>query len=351
MDLMISILSVLLFDYSTLLKEEFLVSLFVTIIVGYIITQLLTRFNRLLGNCRKGLSCEEMSFQAYTSKMEGKISSIIEYDGQIIEGKVLSSLIRIKNNGRNDLVDNDIKHNLTIETTKEYQFLDVLANPSNNDMVVNSIIKDGRIIVTWDLLKTKEWIDLKVITKLLSNEDNQENQDKSFFDSLKYTINAKNVRGVNRKASVKQKHTNGTNLFLTIILLFFALFFYRITDKKDDVPCVYGIEFSKNQTDSIHKNTIDNHFSRIVSDCYISYDMADTSWVIQNDAIMLKYKTLNVLDSIEIKSMTVKESDIMKASNNNNMNNWMHFASIMMLISLAMMLFVVILLLFRNRYL
>ena len=186
---------------------------------------------------------------------------------------------------------------------------------------------------------------------MLSNEDGQENQNKSFFDSLKYNINAKNVRGVNRKASVKQKHTNGTNLFLTIILLFFALFLYRITDKKDEVPCVYGIEFCKNQVDTISNISIDNLFSRVVSDCYISYDIADTSWIIHNDTIMLKYKALNVLDNIEINSITVKESDILKVNNNNNMYNWMHFASIMMLISLATMLCVLLLFLFRNRFL
>lgn len=349
MKMTICIVSALLIDYSTLLKD-FLVSLFVTIIIA-VITHLIAWIIQLIKNCRKGLSYEEVLFQSYSSKIDGKMNSSIEYDGQIVEGTLLSSKIRIKNNGNNDIADNDIKNSLTIETTDKFQFLDVSVDSSNKKMDVSSFIQDNHIIVIWDLLKTNEYFDVIVFAKLLSNEEKQENKDETFFDSLRFSIRAKNVRGVNRKASVKQKHTNSTNLFFTIIMLFFTLFLYSISDKKDEVPCVYGIELSNNQIGPIPDVTIDKHQDRVVKDCYMTFDITDTSWIIHNDSIMLKYKTMDVLDSVAIMSMTVKESDMLKVRDANNWNHTVHIATRMMMLSLLLMLCVVLLLLFRNRFL
>ena len=349
MNLMSVIVSVLLFNHSTLFNE-FLVGFLVTIIITLLL-KLVAWIIQLIKNCRKGLSYEEVLFQAYSSKVDGKMTSTIEYDGQIVEGTLLSSKIRIKNNGKNDLADFDIKNSLTIETIDRYQFLDVSIDPSNKKMGVNSFVQDNQIIVNWDLLKTNEYIDLMIMAKMLSNEETQGNQDESFFDSLKCSIRAKDVRGINRKASVKQKHTNWVYLFLTIITLFFVLFLYRITDKKDEVPCVYGIELSNNQIDPIPDVTIDNHHDTTLKDCYITYDITDTSWIIHNDSIVIKYKALNVLDSVAINTMTVKESDVLKVRDANSWYHNMHFATRMMLLSLSVMLCVVLLLLFRNRFL
>ncbi len=113
------------------------------------------------------ISRQTINRTIYDNRNEGDFSITVSYKGKVYEDPLTLLRIRLLNDGENDInfIRQCVKP-LSIEVDENIETIDVVLEPSNDDMECSvSFAGVNKYDLTWTLLKKDEFVDLVIVTK------------------------------------------------------------------------------------------------------------------------------------------------------------------------------------------